>query len=270
MKANQIISTIAVLSSIVVLTGCGPKTNISPDISLQIDNDSDNGNNAEGNSGNVTQIQNSGNDNTFIAGDNITVYVDGAATDLKNEDGENVSPIIYNHEIYFPITAISEEINTPVQYDTKSGAVYIGKNPNDTTNMLDIVPAYDTQNFKEYSFLKSKGVEKFEMAGKQYVDGAVFTAGYNDDHSVAHFGLDGKYKKFSFKINHLDGTEMTDVILRIYIDGFVALEEKIESSDYLKQFEINVENCLQLKIEIAKCDGYEPSYGMVDMELEPV
>lgn len=243
-------------------------------IQNQISGENNNNQNGNDNSIDQNELEQSalGNNNTLVQADNITVYIDGVVTPLKNLNGEEVSPIIYNHDIYFPITAVSEEIKTPVQYDSETGAVYVGKNPNDKTNMLDVIDAYDTRGFRQYSFLKSGGVERFEMAGKKYVDGAVLTIEHGAS-ARAFFGLDGKYTKFSFKINHLNEAEMLDIVLRIYRDGVVKLEETVGASDYLKAFEVNVENTMQLKIEVFVEGGnYNTftSYGMIDMELEPI
>lgn len=274
-----------------ILSGCkgaGSDNNAEVTVTNQSNDGnivSGNGNNQNQISGNDNTVQNgdgnnfdekeqnvSGNNNTLIQADNITVYVDGAVTTLKNINGEEVSPIIYNHDVYFPITAVSEEIKTPVQYDSETGAVYVGKNPNGKTNMLDIIEAYDTCGFRQYSFLKSGGVERFEMAGKNYVDGAVLEI-VQGGSACAHFGLDKQYKKFSFKINHINGAAMHDIVFRVYTDGIIKIEETIKSSDYLKAYEFSVENVLQLKIEaFVKGGGYytNTSYGMIDMELEPV
>lgn len=287
MKNNKNLIIILIGAFVLVLSGCkGAGSDNNAEVTIT--NQSNGGNVASGNginqnqiSGNDNTVQNgdgnnfdekeqnvSGNNNTLIQADNITVYVDGAITTLKNINGEEVSPIIYNHDVYFPITAVSEETKTPVQYDSETGAVYVGKNPNGKTNMLDVVTAYDTQCFEQYSFLKSGGVERFEMVGKKYVDGAVLTADWSNN-AFAHFGLDGKYQKFTFRINHIDGCRMYDVLLRIYIDGVVKFEETIGASDYLRSYEINVKNAMQLKIEMVN-DNPATSYGMIDMELKPV
>ena len=270
---NRVFAFICALS--IILTGC-KGAGSDNEAKVEVTNQSNSGNMANGNDN--QQIYNDGNNNnnlnvigdnnTLFQADNITVYIDGALTTLKNINGEEVSPIIYNHEIYFPITAVSEEIKTPIQYDSETGAVYVGDNPKGKTNMLDVINAYDTQEFRQYSFLKSGGVERFEMAGKKYVDGAVLRA-WRNHNAFAHFGLDGKYKSFTFRINHIDGSKMVDVLLRIYVDGVVKFEETIGASDYLKPYEINIRNALQLKIEMINNDYSETSYGMIEMMLEP-
>ena len=159
-----------------------------------------------------------------VENQNINIYVDKVLTDLTDNDGNVVVPFVSNTEIYVPLSSLSEVLGTRVEWDRTNKSVYVGENPKDSNIMLDIVPGYDPQNFKEYSFLKSGGTEYFTMASKKYTDGAVFSLPYSNDTSSVSFNLEGKFTKLKFKLGHLDGSNMNSVKLLIKLDGILEKE----------------------------------------------
>ncbi len=57
----------------------------------------------------------------------ISVEVNGVRQIFKNVDGQYVYPIIYNGTVYLPIRAVSAVMKEPIEWDSGSKTVYIGK-----------------------------------------------------------------------------------------------------------------------------------------------
>lgn len=63
----------------------------------------------------------------------LTVELNGARQIFKNVKGETVYPIIYNGTTYLPVRAVSALMKEPIEWDSGSKTVFIGKtlsNPN--------------------------------------------------------------------------------------------------------------------------------------------
>ncbi len=210
-----------------------------------------------------------GNTVTAIQGD-VTIYVNSVPTVVKDIDGAEISPLIYNGNVYVPVSSLAEILETPVNTDRENNAIYIGRRADGSNNMLDVVKAYDYSNFEQYSFQKSGGVDHFEMASKEYVDGAVFYANYSSP-AYASFALDGKYKTLNFKVGHLDGASLIDGILNVFVDGILEAEITVSAVDYPVDYSIDVSNGSHLRLMMYCSDGSnKSSYAMTDMELIPI
>ncbi len=57
----------------------------------------------------------------------ISVELNGVRQVFKNVHGQTVYPIIYNGSTYLPVRAVSALMNEPVEWDSGSKTVYIGK-----------------------------------------------------------------------------------------------------------------------------------------------
>lgn len=107
-------------------------------------------------------------------------------------------------------------------------------------SFMDVCEPYETS----YNYKKFVNGETFQMSGQDRTNGFTIM-GYNNQ---ALSNLNGKYRELSFDVGHIDGAEMLDATLSIYLDewkiqyigkGKSALNEdkKTKKSDYIKQIE---------------------------------
>jgi len=64
-----------------------------------------------------------------VSYNNIKVYVDNEAIELKDASGDIVEPFIYNGTTFLPVRAISEALGKEVRWDGDTQSVYIGEQP---------------------------------------------------------------------------------------------------------------------------------------------
>ena len=179
---------------------------------------------------------------------NIKLYVDGAVITPKDSAGNVVEPFIYNCTTYLPVRAISEALGKNVSWQASTKSVYIGKQPSSQTYMFDIVPAYESFSYKEYSLLNTGGADSFIMAGNKYVNGCVWDTGTVSADVYSIYNLNGQYKLITGTLGHVDGSSMVGSIMHIYKDGVLNQDIALTGDMIPKQISIDVAGVLQLKI----------------------
>ena len=201
----------------------------------------------------------------------IKIVLDGELITPKDATGAVVEPFVSNGTTYLPVRALCEAIGKPVEWDGATSTVYVGKRPGTVQYMTDIVPAYSVRAddcYKEYSALKSGGVDKFTMAGVTYTNGFTFVVNYPQ---WAVYNLNGEYTSLTTTLCHVDGSPSSvhPPVLRIFFDG-VLKEEHILTSDMApKRLELNVAGVNQLKIEVDTEPSVSyPVYGFGDPILK--
>ncbi|OXM82766.1 stalk domain-containing protein [Paenibacillus rigui] len=102
--------------------------------------------------------------------DDIKVKVNGAATQLLDEQGNVVTPITYEGSTYLPARAIANSLNVAVDYDAASNTVLFGEKVEGT-------PVNSVQTF--YQSIKDPNMTKYK--NKDYIEVIKDTknAGYN-------------------------------------------------------------------------------------------
>ena len=133
--------------------------------------------------------------------------------------------------------------------------------------MLNVVPAYQSGNYKEYkSNLGS--ADSFSMAGKKYVDGCVWASNsslFNED-GYALYTLDKNYTSITGILGHVDGTSMSAATLFIFFDGKLHEEIGLTGDMIAQEFSIDVADVNQLKLVVEWRSG-PSSYGYGDIKL---
>ncbi|MCM3629371.1 copper amine oxidase N-terminal domain-containing protein [Paenibacillus glycanilyticus] len=61
----------------------------------------------------------------------IGFKINGSTYIPKDENGNKLSPITYHDTTYLPVRALSNALNTPIQYDSKTNTIYIGTSTTD-------------------------------------------------------------------------------------------------------------------------------------------
>ncbi|MCM3629370.1 copper amine oxidase N-terminal domain-containing protein [Paenibacillus glycanilyticus] len=61
----------------------------------------------------------------------IGFKINGSTYIPKDENGNKLAPITYHDTTYLPVRALSNALNTPIQYDSKTNTIYIGTSTTD-------------------------------------------------------------------------------------------------------------------------------------------
>ncbi|MBQ8010945.1 MAG: NPCBM/NEW2 domain-containing protein [Oscillospiraceae bacterium] len=106
----------------------------------------------------------------------------------------------------------------------------------------DVLTAYNLDLVTQYSEAWDTGGASFQMAGKKYENGVVFSCHDRNfdifDASIT-YNVEG-YSKISFYFGHEDNTEMVPMELKVYLDNEFYESYSMEPDDVPRQIEIDV------------------------------
>ena len=127
-------------------------------------------------------------------------------------------------------------------------------------SFMDVCEPYETS----YNYKKFVNGETFQMSGQDRTNGFTIM-GYNNQ---ALSNLNGKYRELSFDVGHIDGAEMLDATLSIYLDGEFYKSYDILSDALPISIKIPIEGKKQIKFFVK--DGrsvamYSTTIGFADM-----
>lgn len=132
-------------------------------------------------------------------------------------------------------------------------------------NFIELCQPYEISDGVNYAEYKSG--KSFKMAGEKRTNGFTNLC-YN---TYILFNLNGKYNELSFDIGHVDGEQMLDANVSIYLDGqyYDSYEVKAEGMPY--NISIPIKDVKQLKITFE--DGrwvamYSTRVGLADMVVK--
>lgn len=89
----------------------------------------------------------------------IGFKIDGSTYIPKDENGNKLAPITYHDTTYLPVRALSNALNTPIQYDSKTNTIYIGTSTTDQWVLTNYTAAQLDEIKKAFA-----GFEGFETA----------------------------------------------------------------------------------------------------------
>lgn len=204
---------------------------------------------------------------------NIKLVVDGKTIEFgKDTAGNNIEPFIYNGSTYLPVRAVGEALNKRVDWDGKTGTVYIGKrNEIDADAFLNDMDYFSSGQsylwgsggywriYSQNSMGKIVG-EIQDNAGKTYNNGLgiVLTgAGTGATYGLSiyqEYLLNQIYSKFSgtFVLNHeYRSSNYANAKLKVYGDDKLIYEsETLQKGTMPIDFNIDVSGVIKLKVEI--------------------
>ncbi|ANU55305.1 protein kinase [Acutalibacter muris] len=82
----------------------------------------------------------------------------------------------------------------------------------------------------------------------------------------AYFNLNGKYTSLEFDYGHVDGTDMNEMTLFVYLDGNQTDKLEMKPGDLPKHYRVDLKNASQLKLTWD--GGYSPTYGFANAVIE--
>lgn len=179
----------------------------------------------------------------------VDIYVDGVEMKPTDANGKPVETFVYNGTTYVPLRAVSQSLGKNVKWDGANQRVYIGEVPGEKQYLLSVCPPYQTENYKAPATLT--------MAGQKYANG--FSCG-----DYALFNLNGQYDTLSFDIGHIDGKDMDESTINIYLDNELVFSLDLDGEMMVEHYVIPLHSALQMKIEFGN-NGR--SYAMANIEI---
>ena len=187
----------------------------------------------------------------------ISVYVNNLPLQSKNVQG-NPTAFYHNGTVYVDIQEISAALGQKAVWNQATQSYYIGDGeqaiiiqPTPTqlpkqqkaAYLLDVCPPYQTD--KNY-----QKPEKLKVAGKEYLKTFVIGGShfYRNYGGWALYNLDGQYSKLNFDIGHIDGKNMEDAILNIYLDDELVTAIDVKANSLPKHYEVELKNAKQMKM----------------------
>ncbi len=134
---------------------------------------------------------------------------------ITDNNGNSLTPIVYNGEMYVPLSSLSKAVDRPVQYDRKEDVIYVGKRQATQTpdKWLSEVPllsgSFEDSSVRKGSFEFNDGTNSsnsiIEITGNAVVE-------YN-------YVLNSQYRKLNGKLGVSDITKNIPSSARIWIYG---------------------------------------------------
>lgn len=115
-----------------------------------------------------------------------------------------------------------------------------------------VCPPYQSYRFETYSTV--------EMSGQKYANAAKYGNWTYDGWAL--YNLNGQYETLSFDMGHVDGDEMREVTLNIYLDDNLAFSVDMDAEDLPEHYTVELHNALQMKIEMT--NGF---YRLANIEI---
>lgn len=182
----------------------------------------------------------------------VDIYVDGVKMVPTDANGKQVETFVYNGTTYVPLRAVSQYLDKSVSWDGENQRAYIGEVPGEKQYLLDVCPPYQTDDYEAPTTIT--------MAGKKYANGFIIRGGY------ALFNLNGQYNTLSFDVGHIDGKNMGEATLNIYLDGELTFSKDLTGEMMPTHYDIPLYGALQMKIEIP-FPGTFRYYGLGNVEI---
>lgn len=188
---------------------------------------------------------------------------------ITDNNGNSLTPIVYNGEMYVPLSALSKAVDRPVQYDRKEDVIYVGRRQATQTPdkwLLDVPLLYsdksDELNFNKGSFLFNDGTKTANHAigvkGNSYIS---WTNTHVKVSANMAFVLNGQYKQLKGKLGVSDLTKniYSASTVTILGDGEVIYstgETPVSNQNVPKDITVDISkvNKLEISVSIAGFD----------------
>jgi len=195
----------------------------------------------------MTVTARSGNRTVTMTYNDIKVVIDGNPVTLTDLDGNAIEPVLIDNTLYVPMSPLVRALGKSSTYDGNAKTLYIGPKPAETVPFLKVAPAYDVSNTAMVWTAND-----VTMGGNKYNDAIVYS---NIDTTYSLHNLNGKYKKITGYIGHVDGSNMSDATFNFYGDGNLIASYDVKAQDLPKQISLIVTGVKQFKIEVINQRG---------------
>lgn len=133
-------------------------------------------------------------------------------------------------------------------------------------NFIEVCKPYD-QTMHIYEEFEKDCLSGFMMAGEECKNGFKAERWFSSDGYILS-NLNGEYSTLSFKLGHVDGSDMVDTSMVVYLDGEVENTYEIYADAYPKNISIDVTGVNQIKFYIPTNGWDVPTIGFADMIIK--
>lgn len=197
---------------------------------------------------------------------NTSLIMDG----LKIEDNINRSILLVGSHLYYSDNIIDKALKNKLSYDDVSNAVLYSPNGDSAqmgmkTDLFDANVLYGGDEMEV--FTPSDG-KTFSMGSNTYNKGFIlhnpYTSYYEND-VIALFDLQKKYSKMTFDLGRLNGYNIENATLKIFLDGTYTGEIALDGSLPPQSTSIDLNYANSMKLELV---SGRVGYGFANIVLE--
>lgn len=118
--------------------------------------------------------------------------------------------------------------------------------------LLTVCSPYENNNYE--------GINQITMGSVNYTNGFILGGGGN-----AIFNLGGNYEKMNFTLGHVDGSDMVNSEISIYLDGQLAEKIEVNCEALPEEHTLSLDGAAQMKIESKTSWGMKCGFGNVSV-----
>lgn len=167
------------------------------------------------------------------------------------------APFIYNGTTYVPLKFVADALGEPVDWDGKTGTLYIGQTENNNANYWDRdikhMSAIEQEEI-QYSYNDSNKVVKDNLNNEyvNYLKISTDTFSSPPNLRKIEFPLNGQFKEFKAKLAPTNENLDTKGILqfKVYVDDKEIYKTEIKNGDMPKDININVAGGNKIAFEL--------------------
>ena len=184
---------------------------------------------------------------------NIKLVIDGVLIEPKDALGNSVDPFIYNGTTYLPVRAVAEAMDKTVSWDGSTSTVYVGGEVDKPAKEVTVFNRSYIENSNATNF------RSYEDKGSSYVgfmlygpDGVQISPNRYTRSEFVVYPLNSAAKTFKGKFLPPENKSSAEAVYKIYDESGNVLYQSpimLHSTNPI-DIEIDVSNCLSLKIEI--------------------
>lgn len=171
-----------------------------------------------------------------------------------------------NKELIKKVSKLENNLKQFADNDNDLSSETKTNNKENSNYLLDLVQPYEVP----YYYTEYNG-KIFDMGGDSYTHGFTCMGFGGTDGNVIFFNLHGEYSKLSFVAGVVKrAANSEDCTITIYADGIAADTIIINPDNLPSKYEVNIDNCKQLKISVF--DGYPSvsfsgTYGFGEVKI---
>jgi len=202
-----------------------------------------------------------------VSYDNIKLVIDGKQVTPKDATGKVVEPFIHEGTTYLPVRAVAEALGKDVKWDGPAKTVIIGDNLSDDAKKS--VMLHDLKELRREGFLVYP-IKITDNYDKNYTGFLRPTYTPTGKAGFIEYVLDGKYSKMKGRLilddrsRSLKSAETYTIIA----DGKTLITlEALQPGDKPVDFEVDLEKCYLLRIEVSYGAQNWGTNAFVNMEL---
>ena len=186
----------------------------------------------------------------------VNIYVDAAKLEPKDANGNPVEAFVYNGTTYLPVRAVGEAVGKTVQWEGKTGSVYLGKHTGEKPAVwLKDLDYFTGEKWSVESTSK-------DNLGKTRTNCITISKYFLFDNT---YRINGQYSLLTGTLyqTYDNRNEESNGYLQIYGDGELLYEARMNKGVDPIDFSVDIRGILSLEIKFKSSDdGWDSVAGV--------